>query len=60
MRPEFRGNLRGPSGNRLDIKIMNIVFTKFSMDGICTASVTTGDPRNDTKNHLNLIWILAQ
>ena len=55
MRPEFRGNLRGPSANRPDIKIMNIFFIKFSVDGTCTASVTTRDPGNDTKNNLNRI-----
>ena len=60
MRPDFRGNLRGPSGNRLDIKFENIFFIKFSVDGICTASVTTRDPGNDNKKHLNRIWILAQ
>ena len=60
MRPDFRGSLRGPSGNRPDIKFMDIFFIKFSVDGICTASVTTRDPGNDTKKHLNRVWILAQ
>ena len=48
MLPNFRGNL---SGNRLDIRFMNILFIKLSVDGNCTASVATGDPGNDTQNH---------
>ena len=59
MRPDFRGNLRGPSGNRPYIKFMNIFFINFSVDGICTASVTTRDPANDTKNRWDRIWVLA-
>ena len=51
MLPNFRGNLRGTSGNRPDIKFMDIRFIKFSVDGTCTASVATGDTRNDTKKH---------
>ena len=50
MRPGFRGNLRGPSGNGLDIKLMNRFFIIFSVDGICTAAVATRDPENDTTN----------
>ena len=46
---DFRGNLRGPSGNRPDTKFMSIFCINFSVDGICTASVTTRDPGNDTK-----------
>ena len=51
MLPSFRRNLRGTSGNRPGIKFMNILFIKKAVDGICTASVATGDPGNDTKNH---------
>ena len=58
MLPDFRGNLRGPSRNRLDIKFMNTFFIKFSVDGVCTASVTTRDPGNDTPKKLERIWIL--
>ena len=46
--PNFRRNPRGISGNRLDMKIVNLLFIKLSVDGNCTASVATGDPRNDT------------
>ena len=48
---EFRSNLRGTFGNRPDIKSMNMFLIKLSVDGICTASVATGDPGNDTKIH---------
>ena len=51
MRPDFRGNFRGPSRNRPDIKFMNTYLIKLSVDGICTASVASGDLGNDTKNH---------
>ena len=51
MLPNSRGNLRGTSRNRPDIKFMNILLVKLSVDGICTASVATGDPRNDSKKH---------
>ena len=60
MLPNFRSNLRGTSENRSDITFMNILFIKLSVDGICTASVATGDPGNYTKNHSNRIWMLAQ
>ena len=50
MLPDIRGNLRGTSGNRMDINLMNRK-AKLSVDGICTASVATGDLENDTQNH---------
>ena len=46
---DFRGNLRGPSGNCPDTKFMSILFIRFSVDKICTASVATRDSRNGTK-----------
>ena len=60
MLPDFRDSLRRTSGNRQDMKNMNIIFRKFCVDGTFTASVAAGDPGNDTKNHSNRIWIWAQ
>ena len=51
MLPDFRGHLRGTSGNRPDIKLMKILFIKLSVDGTCTASVASGETGNDTKKH---------
>ena len=51
MLPNFCCNLRENFGNRLDMKFMNILFIRLSVDGTCTAFVATGDPGNETKYH---------
>ena len=53
----FLGNLRETCGNRPGIKLLNTCLRKLSVDGICTASVATGDPENDTKNRSSVNFV---